>query len=1160
MKKWFLAISLLANPLFANENDCLELLQTTIQQQVKKIGQLESKYQKNLGIFSNPFDFVLTAEEAEKLFDRLKVRRKDGEWVESPLGVINTELKKIHVHSPSYDSEMVTSLIDEIGSSLKVKGMEQMDWQSNLLALQYVREYLRRFDNNRKVVDREGRSVEKPEKPEKPEKQEQQEEEPQYPEIPDSYKPQTDELSEQSNKTVPYRLAETNFRTQYFVGKRYGEIRRHSPMPFGTGALPIPSGQSGAFKETPKEMILRPLGRREMPLFLPSGHRPLQPSDSRASIVVEDSGNYTLKLKEDLPEVTVPLVEEGNMVEMPPNLEYYSRPVGFDEKEWPDKIQMEILRRFTSEAGKEKPLEVARAIAKHISGEYLYSVGARPETDPIEALKAGAFQCDMAAFIMVGLLRDVYQIPARAVGGYPAQKYKGGGDHKSYLILPSVAHAWVEVFHDGRWNTFDPIPVKKDRKEKEKDSDSEYSSWKEQGEGRGEQEGLKQESSSGKVEKTSDHVSRLEKNTREGLERDFVEGDKVGPEDGELIANDLADHLELGSLELEPLYHNPLVARAMRVFLQSSLDPHRGGGDIQNLLNGMLKGSSKISDPEFQQLYREAMDVHSSNHPGLNEWIEQIMAMTPKQDLEKTHQDVFKLKSSLELYARVLDSDGGIPYPEKLLDSLNRAYELIDGQSHPDSKDIAIVKNLTKNLPNLALQLLKRRYDLSVVGPNTPTKKVAGKLKKGKLNDLRLMAILNPLTDFILNASPRPEGIPVKQWEKNTNRTLGKDLLPLDRPSDIFRALISRPDFSIEENIKSGTAFVVTRRKISHVSAHYGKDEAERITIVLYDTSGSMGGDPGLFQAGLISSFTAKALSDLSPSGRHRHKVVLLPFDHEPGTPTPVTNTAQGLDVIDNYVKNLANTGGGTDIQAALIQAMSLIADAEKRAGEPLAAANIVLMTDGDDGNIDVKELYQARKAIDRETPLQTMFIAISGTNPGLMEFAMSSRSAGVEKGFYREFRNDHIRDILEEAKNSNFEGQDYFYTDKKPGDISKELDKIMESARTEGVAFSRKIRNNSGYTTAQEHLDNLDKIKWNDIPDIERPLDLWLFQLRAFAQGNPVFQDRRLLEVIADDLLVHFEHLAGADLNTLSDYEQEQLRHFIRYAAGLEVKEPQTE
>jgi Mg-chelatase subunit ChlD len=430
---------------------------------------------------------------------------------------------------------------------------------------------------------------------------------------------------------------------------------------------------------------------------------------------------------------------------------------------------------------------------------------------------------------------------------------------------------------------------------------------------------------------------------------------------------------------------------------------------------------------------------------------------------------------------------------------------------------------------------------------------VAKLLKEGRLNDLRLLSILSPLSDFILNSTPRPDTTEVKTWQRDLSRPWGRDLLPLQRFSDMSRALLGQPGKSLEENLRQGTAYVTTRRQRVEIPEGYGKEEAERITIVLYDTSGSMGGNPGEFQAGLISAFTARALSDIAPSGKHRHRVVIVPFDGAPGVPVAVTNTQEALDILRNYQSKFANTGGGTDIQKALLQAMSLIADAEKRAGEPLAAANIVLMTDGQSA-IDPNELLRARKAIDRQTPLQTMFIAINNTNMDLMEFAMDSRSMGAERGFYREFTSEHIGDILNEARGLDISKfKDAFFTEQAAREIPGEIYALMDQAQRLASRYMDQIYNGSRYLPAREHLEELEKIKWHDIKQMDRPLEQWIVKLRNFFL-HPVFSDRRVLERVVDDLMGNLDGLTGIKTNQLSDREQEQLRHLVRYAAGLET------
>src|SRR5262249_50102751 len=161
------------------------------------------------------------------------------------------------------------------------------------------------------------------------------------------------------------------------------------------------------------------------------------------------------------------------------------------------------------------------------------------------------------------------------------------------------------------------------------------------------------------------------------------------------------------------------------------------------------------------------------------------------------------------------------------------------------------------------------------VGLNAPTLEAAKALQARRLSDLRLLAELNSVTDFILNSTPHPETIDIKTWMAQPGRR-GRDILPLQRFSDLPHAILGEPGRSLEENLQRGTVSVRARRRRVPLPAGRGRDEAERITIVGYDTSGSMSGEPAEFQAALIGSFTAKALSDVSPSGRYRHRVILV--------------------------------------------------------------------------------------------------------------------------------------------------------------------------------------------------------------------------------------------------------------------------------------------
>ena len=647
----------------ASPKKCKELLspaptdplQVKILEHESQIKKLMGEYEQKLGPYRDPFALVWTPEEGDKIFTRLSERpQEDDEWIESSLSIINKELRGIYRNKDGYDENLVDWIVKDAASWLNQSQADRVDLQSNLLALKYTTEYLRRFKETEKIIDRDGekqkgKSGEK-QKDQQGEQQQDQDQSPEYPDLPKEYKPFSKDTKQgQGGKQKKHRVAEVNFQTPFFVQRYFSDIVRGRTLPFQEALLPTTPSSPSRTRKTGFEMTVRTFGKGRVDLFLPSGFKPLQPSDPRASISRSESGGYSLELKDNLPEVHIPLVEDSNISMMPHLREVYTRLVGFSAEEWPDQVQADILGRFSKEDGRSSPLRVAQAIADHIATEYLYSVGARPETDPVEALKAGSFQCDMAAYSMVALLRDVYGIPSRVVGGIRAKKYRNGQDRKSYLVVPDQAHAWVEVFHDGRWHTFDPTPVKKDKKEDLKGEDNEYSdnrldntprpqqerqSGSEQSEGK---QASNEQSGDGQNSKKQDHRERLDQNTqkrtavqklREEQQKAQREKDKGNGKDqnkdneneggGGMTSEELAEQLELGSLELEPkLDRNALLERAMRVVLRNTLDPTQKGSDIQNRLNQISSLLRRFHSPGLKQVYQGALSAHQEDHPEL---------------------------------------------------------------------------------------------------------------------------------------------------------------------------------------------------------------------------------------------------------------------------------------------------------------------------------------------------------------------------------------------------------------------------------------------------------------------------------------------------------------------------------------------------------------
>ena len=1075
--------------------------------------KLIAQYEADLYPHTDPFRVVYNLEHGQLIFGKLKKYK--------PLSLISEALIAFHAHSQKKaDDDLIHAVLEECEQVFNLDQTSKLQKQSNLLALYYLRDYLSRFEQKESIPDRNGKNFVQKEQEQKNGNKEKQNAE--YPELPDAYQPQTDDTENQEagSKNDQVIVLETNFPTPYFGQKTYAEVTRHVNPPLKSIALPMQLPAPEAYQNTDKEMLVYPLGKTELLLFLAPGYEPRQPEDPRAHITRDAHGVYRVKISEPLKVLRIPLQSARPHFLNPILQEIYTRPVGFDQAQWPALIRSDLL---------DKPLtgtlSIAQAVSNHLATKYLYSIKARPEKDPVDALNAGAFQCDMAAYLMVGILRDVYQIPSRIVLGYRGKKHGKGQNSRSYLVLPNDAHAWVEVYEKGIWHPFDPTPILKDGEEKDPAGEGdEYSDRTLE-----EQPTLPSEQ-----EQYSNSHSQNESQNQTGLEMD---------------SRDLADLLRLGSLQLEPSEdRDPLRERATRVLLRLILNPNF---DALKTYKKLYEARTLfLSKRELKSLVQELLLVHEKKHPASKAWLEEIIVFLEQRDLATTYQNLYRLKQSLAGYSILLDKKSSIlDQTLYCLDSVLRdIYQLAD----INSDEISMVSEFYHSLPSLVQTLLAQKYGLNQVGINQPTKEVARLLKNGSLNDLRLLALLSPVSEFILNSTPRPEFQQVRTWARDPRRPIGNDLLLLQRLSELPRSLITQPSKSLEQNILERTIFTPTFRQRVDIPTGFGKDDAERISIVLYDTSGSMSGDSARFQAGLISAFTARALSDLAPSGAHRHRVVLVPFDNQPGTPTKVTNTQEALEMIHHYHSKLANTGGGTDIQAALIQAMALIADAERRFGEPLAAANIILMTDGQ-SKLDIPQLAKARSAIDRTTPLQIMFIAINGVNQELRDFAEESKKAGIETGFYREFDSSEITKYLSKAEtNHNTLSKDRIYTDKIPRDLSSNTRLILKQALVLLSKFSLQIEQNSQYTSPGEHLKTLETTIWSRPTSIKRPLQLWIQNLRTLAYNSALNKDFVLKAQLADDIWHHFEKITGVSLSELSQNELIELKHYLCHAAKL--------
>jgi transglutaminase-like putative cysteine protease len=111
-------------------------------------------------------------------------------------------------------------------------------------------------------------------------------------------------------------------------------------------------------------------------------------------------------------------------------------------------------------AGAASPLEKAERIEERLRTGFRYSLDVErdPRIDPVVDFleEHAAGHCEYFASAMALVARSA-GLPARVVGGYRVGERNPVGGW--WVARERNAHAWVEVWVDGAWRTFDPTPA-----------------------------------------------------------------------------------------------------------------------------------------------------------------------------------------------------------------------------------------------------------------------------------------------------------------------------------------------------------------------------------------------------------------------------------------------------------------------------------------------------------------------------------------------------------------------------------------------------------------------------------------------------------------------------------------------------------------------------
>jgi hypothetical protein len=751
-------------------------------------------------------------------------------------------------------------------------------------------------------------------------------------------------------------------------------------------------------------------------LNFPDGYVPVV-GNNTVAITRGADGSYTANLRGAADRVKIFMARPLPLHLSPVDIDILTSPVGIPSDRWPKKLQLSLLRSEppATADGKLDVHATAKMVEKHLQKHYLYSKKAE-ERDPADALNAGRFKCDMAALIMTAIMRDHFKAPCRPVAGYRAQRRAGDRSEHSVFVVPSDGHAWVECYAEGEWESYDPTPVRKAPDEDPEPTDPESRFQPQAGD---ESEAPDENETDGTDAQDND---RQQQTSQAGEEKVSKEPPAPGtplPSTDDITQGDITlDPRELSKQKL-----NKALFETIKALFAEGLSPQHDQARTLDTLLALVGAKLEQGMGSLSSWVSEATTQLNRNLGPTSETLRVLAAKLEKSPLPDLYRDFYATYFRLKFFNAMKSPLNGFTDRQaeamvstaiSAIEDADREFKKLEGQN---AKAVSLALSFLKGLPTITRSVLMKDMGISTLGNNAAVAALGQELLEGKHLDKSLIGRLYPMSNFITPPIESESYREIKTWTYKDKR--GKDPDVVTDAADLFDGYATDPRYGIEESFRRGELMINRHRVRGRIPSNKGLKEPKRVTIICYDTSGSMGGNPGFFQASLIGAFADRALSDRGPGGNYLHQLVALGFDEKVHTTTTITNRSQAEEIIREHQSTLKNTSGGTVIMSCLEEAFLQIERAQAGSDNPLANANIILMSDGDDTAVDVDRLQRLRDRIDRKTKVQLGFVAINKTNPNLEEFVTSdaNRKIGIGPIPYYRFDSQKIAHVISQAK-----------------------------------------------------------------------------------------------------------------------------------------------
>lgn len=1171
--------------------------------QEQEVANLLEEIQKSRSIFMDPFLFMRDIASGRAIWQGLQEAFP-------LLPAVRAAVNLSHAEQTGIDSTLVQSVTRKTREVLEAHHQKKGDVTAidgAYIALSKINEvFIRERSQQTESKNSQGNRNDETKKKEEQKEEKRKSKETDFPEPMDRYKPHNkDTQAKKEGQSTPVSIVEFNEPgIVYFKGEHFQLLG-----PEGWYKVPVMEARrvqhaGGATHE----LIVRSGRKKGVPLVLhiPLGYIPVEMENTQGKVEKQSDGNYTVTSFVD--ELHVPMMPQGRAVRplSPLEMDIYTTPTGLSFERWPEWLQKDIeLLKGEYENGRIGNLGVAKIIEQMVSTRFKYRVDKDDVKDIQAIVQRGAFQCDIATTLAASLLRDQFKIPARAVGG-DLGHHNPRTPLSSHVIQPSTRHMWLEVPDEqGKWNGFDPTPKEKDRKvdepegkeenpfqpntnsrndeQKGKGKKTEEDSQREQGtssqrnshsdsapQNEGETTGAKS------TKELIDLVKKQLEKTRQKKEAASEEQDRKevqdpsnesqGPVENAGKATVLKSKKEKTIDDIK--FSNPLIKDFVKQVFKWALDESLDSSTKQQrlrLLKGAM-GTHQMGGEAFQSaknLVDEGLDLFEAEQPPFEQWINRIVQQAPKTTLNQTVHDLVKLQRQMEWTLKFKDPEERAPL-ENVLRALKDIRASVGRVKHPKSESIRIVEELIDSLPgNISRNILRNeaKYLGGIqTGLNEATLQLAKSITSKKdplLQKMRLLSALGPHTDFLVD--------PVHLPSQGEQRTVLREVLPQRRPKSLMITNDPRdrragfiklnPMLSDQTALRTGQMAVLAQNRYVKIPSGFKDTDPEKATILCVDTSGSMSGERIDFQAQYIAALVDRALSDVNPAGKAKHRVYIIPFSSTPREAIEVTSAEEAKALLLGTKRGYQVADGGTAIEAALLAAAKTVKQAGESTDKALARATVILTSDG--GNTihekNVRDAFSdARRTkkhgANQDLQIKFGFVAIGGTNQSLVELANSSEKLGGEgKGMYIEFHDSSIQTILQAVESVPQPVND-FWTETKysdaPIDIKASFGRLAAANQKYRLGLSKTYS-----STGTQTLDWLVEASKRETEREDKRKGSAKSILRSFRDNLDVFgsyfspQERAH---ILNGSLKKFKEIVKGEPETWDIAETAEIRHLI--------------